>query len=739
MQLVYYLSYLLIKGENMQEKVTLQARFIMNIFRNDTNGYTVSKFRMFDKQDKEFTATGIFKELNDEVVYTLHGEYIEHFKYGMQFKVDSYEIATPSDRDSLIRYFSSSLFPGIGKQTATLLVDAVGEHAVEVIKENPNILDQMHFLNEKKRDSIRQGIKEFESLDDSVVFFTNLGLSMRNIMKLESVYGEEAVQTVKNNPYQMVEDIDGIGFKSADKIAKALSFDSSHPYRIRAIILSSVLEICIATGNSFVTMPQLLHRMGKEYHVSIDIEDYLSELIRDRLLIREDENIYHHTQYDAEKGIAQFLSQFPFIEYDHDITFDLDDEIKALQEEHHIIYEEKQREAFHEFFKHPFMILTGGPGTGKTTIVKGIISLYRKFYLEHNIVCCAPTGRAAKRLSELSEGNATTIHSLLKWDLESNTFLVNEKDPIRADLLIIDEFSMVDQWLFYHLLRACKNVSKILIIGDEDQLPSVGPGAVLKDLIATQLFPIVQLHKIFRQSEGSDVVTLAHEIKSECCESFQYKKDVAFFECRNFEVKNHLISIIQSAYEKGYHNKDIQVLAPMYGGVAGIDTLNNTLQKVMNPADSYKRELKVGYRTYREEDKVLQLKNQPDDDVYNGDIGVILEIVYAGENIHKQNQIIVDYDGNIVTYSGEQIQNITHAYCISIHKAQGSEYPIVIMPVVSDYYYMLQKRLIYTGVTRARKSIILLGQQSVFQKAIQTKEKFSRETTLQTRLINFFA
>ncbi len=723
----------------MQERVTLQARFIMNIFRNDTNGYTVSKFRMFDKHDKEFIATGIFRELNDDIIYTLHGEYIEHIKYGMQFKVDSYEMNAPDDKESLVRYFSSSLFPGIGKQTATLLVEALGEHTIEVIKENPDVLDQMQFLNEKKRESIRQGIKGFESFDDSIVFFTNLGISMRNILKLESVYGEEAMKIVKNNPYQIVEDIDGIGFKSADKIAKSLSFDSTHPYRIRAIILSSVLEICMLTGNSYVTMPQLLRRMSKEYQISIDIEEYLSELIRDRQLICEDENIYHHTQYDAEKGIAQFLSQFPFVECNNDICYDLEEEIKNLQVNYHITYEEKQREAFDEFFKHPFTILTGGPGTGKTTIVRGIIALYRKFYPEHKIICCAPTGRAAKRLSELSEGDATTIHSLLKWDLESNTFLVNEKEPINADLLIIDEFSMVDQWLFYHLLKACKNVSKILVIGDEDQLPSVGPGAVLKDLISSQLFPVVQLHKIFRQTEGSDVVALAHEIKSGCCEHFQYKKDVAFFECKNFEVKSHLVPIIRSAYEKGYDNKDIQVLAPMYSGVAGIDTLNTVLQKVMNPNDFYKRELKVGYRIYREEDKVLQLKNQPEDDVYNGDIGIILEIVFAGENIHNQNQIIVDYDGNIVTYSGEQIQNITHAYCISIHKAQGSEYPIVIMPVVSDYYYMLQKRLLYTGVTRARKSIILLGQQSVFQTAIQTKEKFSRETTLKIRLNYFFA
>lgn len=722
----------------MQEKITLQARFIVTIFRNDITKYTVAKFRIFDKQDKELTVTGIFKELKEDLVYTLYGEYVEHFKYGMQFKADTYEIAAPSDKDSLIRYFSSSLFPGIGKQTATLLVNALGEEAVQIIQDNPDILYQMTFLNENKRKSIKNGIKEFESLDDSVAFFTNLGISMRNILKIEAVYGEEAMQIVKSNPYQMIEDIDGIGFKSADKVAQSLAFDLEHPYRIRAVLLSSVLEICMSTGNTYVTMPKLLHHIGKEYHMHIDIEDFLAELIRDRLLICEGEHIYHHTQYDAEKGIAQFLSQFPFVEGDLDISFDLEDEIKQLQENFHIVYEEKQKQAFYSFFENPFTILTGGPGTGKTTIVKGIITLYRKCFPDHKAICCAPTGRAAKRLAELSEGEATTIHSLLKWDLESNTFLVNDKEPIQADLLIIDEFSMVDQWLFYHLLRACKNVSKILIIGDEDQLPSVGPGAVLKDLIASKLFSVVQLHKIFRQSQESDIVTLAYEIKNGIYENVCDKRDVTFFECQNFEVKDHLISIVQAAYEKGYDNKDIQVLAPMYSGVSGIDMLNNVLQKVMNPPDSHKREIKVGYRTYREQDKVLQLKNQPDDQVYNGDIGIILEIIYAAEDIHKQNQIVVDYDGNIVTYSGEQIQNITHAYCISIHKAQGSEYPLVFMPVVSDYYYMLQKRLIYTGVTRAKKSLVLLGEKKAFQKAIQTQDKFSRDTTLQDRFIYFF-
>lgn len=722
----------------MMEELILQAKHLHTIFRNDSNGYTVAKFVTYDANEEDFTATGYFSELNEDVIYKLHGDYVDHPRYGMQFQVSAYQKMMPNDESSLIRYFSSSLFPGIGKQSAKNIVNALGEDAIERIKEDPEILKQIEGLNDRKRASILQGIKEHEELDDSIVFFTQFGISVKNIMKIEAAYGDEAVALIKENPYRLVEDIDGIGFKSADKLAMELQFELDHPYRIQAAIVACVLDLCMASGDTYTSLTALQKKIQKDFDLSVQVEDYLDDLQHERILMIEEDRIYHHTQYDAEKGIATFLSGFPYVEgelYEHDHLLN---DMKKLEQQYHITYEEKQVEAIQSFFEESFSIITGGPGTGKTTIVQGILALYKQYYPNDTVALCAPTGRAAKRLSELSSGSATTIHSLLKWDLESNTFLVNDKEPITADLLIIDEFSMVDQWLFYNLVKACKSVRKILLIGDEDQLPSVGPGCVLKDLIASNQFPVIRLAKIFRQSEGSDVVTLAHEMIEGKASILENASDVAFFPCQNYEVKDVVLTVVSNALEKGYEDRDIQVLAPMYGGVAGIDALNNSLQKMMNPPDPYKRELKIGYRTFREQDKVLQLKNQPDDDVYNGDIGRIIEIIYAKEDVNKQNCIRVDFDGILVDYSGDQIYNITHAYCTSIHKSQGSEYPIVIMPIVKDYRFMLQKRLLYTGVTRAKKSLVLLGDKELFLHSLQVQERHIRKSTLTKRILALY-
>lgn len=726
-------------GIYLEEYQKLEAKHIYTIFRNEENGYTVAKFVTYDAMEEEFTATGIFKELIEEERYSLQGEYKEHARYGMQFQVVSYEKMMPNDESSLIRYFSSSAFPGIGKKTAKQIVSYLGEHALLKIKEDIHVLDEIEGMNEKKRNAIYQGIKEHGDLDDSIVFFSKFGMSVKNIMKLEAAYGKEAVEVVKENPYQMVEDIDGIGFTTADKVAMELSFSMDHPYRLKAAILASVLDICMSNGDTYVKKPQILKELKKRYGIEgIDLSPYLEELFGDRLLIIEDDRIYHNTQYDAEKGIAVFLGNFPYEEMEHVDISHLDADIQKFEDQLHISYEEKQKQAISSFFKEPFSIITGGPGTGKTTIVQGILSLYQQYYPDQIISLCAPTGRAAKRLAQLSDGRAVTIHSLLKWDLESNTFLINESEPIQADVLIIDEFSMVDQWLFYNLLLACCDVKKILLIGDEDQLASVGPGCVLKDLIQSDCFPLTRLEKIFRQQEGSDVVALAHMIKENQIPDFDEMQEIAFFPCQNFEVRNLVNQVVGNALNKGYDTKDIQVLVPMYQGVAGIDALNNALQQMMNPPEKYKRELKVGYRIFREDDKILQLKNQPDDQVSNGDIGILREIIYASEDIQNKNKLKVEFDDHIVEYSGENLYNISHAYCISIHKSQGSEYPIVILPIVKDYRYMLQKRLLYTAITRAKKSLVLLGDIDLFKHAIQVEDRHIRKSTLTQRILSVF-
>lgn len=715
------------------EELMIEAKLVHKIFYNDTNGYGVFRFVTYDANEEDFVATGFFRNIDVDMIYRLHGQYVDHVKYGIQFQVKTYEKVMPNDHASLVRFFSSPLFPGIGKQTAVALVDTLGENLIDRIKEDPDVLLRVPHLSAKKREVIVAGIHEHDDVDDTTFFFTRFGISVRNIMKFEARYGDEAISLIKENPYRLIEDIDGIGFKTADKLAQELDFGLDHPYRIKALILSLVLDLCMQTGDTFVFYDELKQVVYKKVG-EVDFDYFLTELEDDFLIIVEENRIYHHTQYDSELGITNFFKGFP---YEHQKQVDeqsVKEKLCDIEEELHIHYEEHQVDAICNFFKHPFSILTGGPGTGKTTIVQGILALYKAFYPFDVINVSAPTGRASKRLSELCSCDATTIHSLLHWDLESNTFLVNDKEPLSCDLLIIDEFSMVDSWLFFNLLKAARYVKRILIIGDEDQLPSVGCGCVLKDLIACDQFMVTRLTKIFRQSEGSDVITLAQQIRNEKITIFDDAKDIAFFKANKNEVKDLVVQIAANALDKGYEQKDIQVLAPMYGGNAGIDTLNNALQKMMNPSDAYKQELRVGYRTFREQDKVLQLKNQPDDDVYNGDIGRIVEIVPASQSIDHKAEIIVDFDENLVSYTEDQLYNLTHAFCISIHKSQGSEYPIVILPVIKEYSYMLSKRLLYTAITRAKKSLVLLGDPMVFEAYCKRQERHQRKSTLKQRL-----
>lgn len=719
------------------EDMILQARLLHVIFYNAETGYFVGRFQLCNETKNTFTATGFFHNTEIDSIWNLHGFYKEHPRYGLQFNITSYEKVLKNDVTSLIQFFSSSRFPGIGKKSAKKVVEVLGHDCIKKIQNDPAVLLTIPDFPLKKIKIIEKGILE-ENEDDVSYFFSKFGISVQVAKKIENIYGNNTIEIIKQNPYQLIEDIDGVGFKTVDKLARDLSFSLDDPRRIKAIIVQLVQQWCNSTGDTYIEIEVLCKKIKKEFN-DLNVENYLQEILEEGILIQKDRNIYYHKQFEAEEYISSFLFDFPYIEQQFLHIETLNDDIESIEDELHIAYENNQKKAFQNFFLYPFSIITGGPGTGKTTIVQGLISLYKKYYPLDTIALCAPTGRASKRLSEICQNvKVSTIHSLLHWDLESNTFLKNEKELLDCDLLVIDEFSMVDQQLFQALLKSAKLVKKILLIGDENQLASVGCGCVLKDLISSSMFPLTRLEKIFRQKEGSDIITLAHEINEEKVTILDQANDIAFFSCENYEVKDILIHIVSNALEKGYSIKDIQVLAPMYGGVAGIDALNSTLQRVLNPQDAYKDEIQVGYRIFRVGDKILQLKNQPDENVFNGDIGEIIEIETADENVFSKNLILADFDGNLVEYSGEQISNITHAYCISIHKAQGSEYPIVIMPVIKDFSFMLSKRLLYTGITRARKSLVLLGSKDIFLKYIHLQERHVRNTTLKKYILEKF-
>lgn len=714
---------------HLSDNLCIEGYFSTIIYRKDN--YTVAKFRTNEKNEKYLTITGYIGEIFEDYPYRLYGDYQDHYRYGMQFQVQSYERVLPKDDSSLIRYFSSGLFQGIGKKAASKIVVQLGSDAIDIIKEDANIVHQLIGLSDKQKESILKGVQN--QIEDSIVFLTQHGISTRNILKIEAVYEDDAISIIKENPYRLIVDIDGIGFKTADKLALSLGFDLDDPKRIKAAIVSIVLHLSMQSGDTYENKERVFKQLSKEFSFYDEtlFETYLSQLVSEGLLHVETDDIYHITQYDAEKGIADFLLAFPQKEVEVADISELNSLIDILSEDFNIKYDDKQIAAMQSFFMTPFTILTGGPGTGKTTIVRAIIRLYKEIFPYSNIALCAPTGRAAKRLADLGGINATTIHSLLKWNLETNVFAVDENNPLEADLLIIDEFSMVDSWLFYNLLKAANNITKILIIGDENQLPSVGPGFVLKDLIDSNKFMVTKLDKIYRQSEGSDVVTLAHSLKDGVLEDMHHFKEVKMFECVNYQIKDQVLKVVANAFEKGYSDLDVQVLAPMYNGVAGIDALNKALQSLCNPPSAEREEIRLGYRVFRENDKVLQLKNQPEDGVYNGDIGKIVEIENGYDH---QSRMVIDFDGLLVEYNVETFANITHAYCISIHKSQGSEYPIVIMPVVSDYRFMLQRRLLYTGITRAKKSLVLLGSEEVLRKGIQRTEFHLRKTKLLKRL-----
>ena len=711
------------------------------VYRNDATFYTVLRIRLNDTQEKNITATGIIPEVEPDILYRFTGQYGEHPRYGMQFQISSMERLLPEEREGVIRYLSGVQFSGIGRKTAEKIVDLLGENCLQLIREDDQILYTVPGLSADKARVIYEGIQGEEDGMSELVRFLNVhGVGIRNLIRLNRAYGKEALSKLKENPYRVIEECDGFGFKTADAMAMSLGFARDDERRLYALLISLCMDLCVVRGDSWTDVDVLAVRFRKETpDIEADFDALLQETLLHHQLVREENRIYPVTQHEAESGISSFLAGFPYQDSEPVDDGLLHQYLEQMQQNLGITYDEDQIRAIERFFTSPFVILTGGPGTGKTTVVRAMVDLYRMLYPGSTIVGAAPTGRAAKRLSELTETETFTVHSLLRWDLETNTFGKNEEDPVMTDLLIVDEFSMVDDWLFYNLLKASRHVRKICIIGDEDQLPSVSPGCVLRDLIAADMFPLVRLNHIYRQKEGSDVISLAHDIHNGDVDFSRYHNDVVFLENRTGTLRDQVLTIVQSALDKGYEMNDVQVIAPMYNGKAGIDVLNNALQECFNGPSRHKRELKHGYLTFREGDKILQLKNQPDDDVYNGDIGILEAIEYAAETETRKPVIVVNFDGIYVEYTPETFNNITLAYCISIHKSQGSEYPIVVMPVTWQHSIMLQRNLIYTGVTRARQSLVLLGEAGAFLKGVETLERHRRNTTLKEKIIAAFS
>ena len=705
-------------------------------FYSESSNYIVALIDV-EQEDKLITMNGYMNNFNDYEKYAFIGDYEIHPKYGKQFKLSEYRIILAKESDEIIKYLSSPLFKGVGQKLAKQIVDSLGEDCLTIIKNDKHSLDCVMAMTEKKRDMIYEVLTNSDYDQEVMQFFMGHGISLKNLGLIQAFYKEKTLEVLQNNPYRLIEDIDGIGFKTADELALKTGGALDNPDRIKAAIVYSIKQYGFNTGSTYCLIEEIV-KTFKQLIYSIEeniFYEYLDELIDNGLIIKENERYYYHEMYEAEVNIANYLK----IRINHDDeSIDesrVDQLLQDFEKNQGITYAKKQKEALFYFLKSSVMILTGGPGTGKSTIVHALLKIYTSLYPEDKIGLVAPTGRAAKRLTELTGIEACTIHRLLKWDLHTNTFAMNRTNPLDIDVLIIDEFSMVDCLLLSKLFDAGRKISKILFIGDYYQLPSVAPGNVLKDLIEAGV-KTIELDEIFRQAKDSGIIQLAHHIinnEIDDIDLFDHYQDINFFPMLNYDVIKNVKTIVNKALEEGYETSDIQVLAPMYQGVAGIDALNDALQDVFNPKDQCLDSYKIGRMEYRIGDKILQLKNRVDDNVFNGDIGILIDICRKDNFEYLQDTLIVDFDGNIVEYTSQNFNTITLAYCMSIHKSQGNEFKIVIMPVLSDYYIMLRRNLLYTAITRAKQSLFIMGDSKAFMHGLHNYQDNRRKTTLKLR------
>ena len=741
----------------------IKGKIITTIFHNEDNLYTVVRVRVeetnTDFSAKEIVITGYFPKMYEEELYIFYGDFQEHPRYGLQFNATHYRKEIPNTREGVIQYLSGDLFKGIGKKTAETIVTTLGENAISRILEDPSVLEQVPKLSKKKAEQLYETLQEHQGLEKIIITLNGYGFGPQLAMRIYQTYRDETLSVIESNPYQLVEDVEGIGFARADELGAKLGITGKHPDRLKAASLYTLQQICLQEGHAYLERELLIQQIKKlleanrpEEIAPEEIEHILLQLEEEGKIIAEDGRIYLPSLYFAEIGVVSNIKRLLRQDLDH-LQFPESEILLALgevEDELGIEYAPTQREAIQKAITSPMLILTGGPGTGKTTVIKGIVEVYSRLHgyslnpkdykdEPFPFVLVAPTGRAAKRMSESTGLPALTIHRLLGWT-GADFFEFDENNRIPGKMIIIDEMSMVDVWLANNLLKALPDDIQVVMVGDEDQLPSVGPGQVFKDLLDSELIPTVRLTDIFRQEDGSTIIDLAHSIKKGMIPEnlTVQQKDRSFIPCSAAQVPHVVKQIVESAVRKGgYTKRDIQVLAPMYRGQAGINNLNQILQEVFNDnSNGKKRELRFGDVTYRVGDKVLQLVNQPDKNIFNGDIGEISAIIYAKENEDNQDQLFVTFEDTEVMYTRQDLQQITLAYCCSIHKSQGSEFPVVILPVVKSYYRMLRRNLIYTAITRSKNKLILCGEVSAFELAVQRENEDIRQTTLKDRLLH---
>jgi exodeoxyribonuclease V alpha subunit len=718
--------------------IEIEGTVAQIIFYNQDNYYTVAKFKQ--KTGKILTIVGNFPPLSPGEPLSIKGEWVRHKEYGEQFQVREWERKIPKTLLGIERFLGGGMIKGVGKATAAKIVGKFGLESLEIIENTPDRLTEIPGISSKKAAKIAAGLKEHTAIQQIMVFLQGVGISPAYALKIYRVYGNEAINIVSENPYRLADDVFGIGFKIADQIAEKLGIEKDSPYRIRAGIRYLLNEVN-AEGHVFAIEQDFLNKAGQELDLNqLQLAAELEELILQKEVFRERTSdftaLYSAPFYYSEVGAADKIRTLLEIQL-KPVPIDPEILLKEFSATNKITLAPKQKEAVIDALNYGMMVITGGPGTGKTTIIKAIIRLFLTARMP--VLLAAPTGRAAKRLAETTGQEAKTIHRLLGYGNESKNggkFQRNEKEPLTAEALIIDEFSMVDLPLFYHLLKAVTPGTRLIMVGDVDQLPSVGPGSVLRDLIQSQVIPTVRLDVIFRQAEESLIVANAHKINRGEFPYLSTAKD--FFFIAKPEPEQIVQTIIELVKTRitGYLQcdplEDIQVLTPMRRTITGVENLNLNLQAALNPPASGKDELRSGANIFRVGDKVMQIKNDYQKLVFNGDIGRIKEIDNEERTLSVAYQ---DTDGErIIDYESEELDQLTLSYAISVHKSQGNEYPVVIMPVTTQHFLMLQRNLLYTAVTRAKKMAVIIGAKKAIAIAVRNNRIEERHSLLQQRI-----
>lgn len=694
-------------------------------YQNEENGYTVLKCRAKSYSDL-VTVVGAMPDAHVGSVLSLEGFWKMDSKYGRQFSVEKWEETLPATVYGIEKYLGSGLVKGVGPKFAKRIVERFGKDTLDVIEETPDLLIEVEGIGRVRVERIRKSWQEQKEIKNIMLFLQSHDVSTGHATKIFKTYGSESIEIVKENPYRLADDIWGIGFKTADTIAGKLGIEKDRFIRLRSGILYTLNKLS-ESGHCFALREQLIETaVGLLEVEEPELVITLDEMIRTEDVKLEEDAIYLPPFFYAETGCARRLLKM--MEESRNVVMNVTDVMRRITEQSAVAYDEVQLEAIRAAVSSKVMVLTGGPGTGKTTTTLGIISAYRSAGCK--VLLAAPTGRAAKRMSEATGMEAKTIHRLLEYKPPEG-YQKNEEAPLEGDVLILDECSMIDVMLMYNLLKALPGSMTLIMVGDTDQLPSVGAGNVLKDIMDCGRIPVVRLTRIFRQAQGSRIIMNAHRINKGEAIDMRGGKDSDFFfaaEETNAGILDRLVKYCTVNLPKYYHVdpfRDIQVLTPMQRSEVGAGNLNQVLQQAMNPQGPA---LKRGGTFYRVRDKVMQIRNNYDKEVFNGDIGTVSFVDL------EERELKVDFDGREITYDVTELDELVLAYATTIHKAQGSEFPIVVMPVSMSHFVMLQRNLIYTGVTRAKKVLVLIGEKRAVSYAVKNDRTTERNTKLARRL-----